>query len=249
MPRRSLQERLTEEEWLACEDPNPMGDVLRGKATARKLRLFACACCRQVVWDLLTDERSRAAVAVAERFADGLATTEKLAAAGQLAAQAIAALTYGTKTYHAASAAHATTRIDWSPEVMAHHAAWGAYVSGEQIIVGMARRAKAVRERQKAARAAVRLAKAKEATLLRDVFGNPFRPPPSMDAAWLAWHDGTVRRLAEAVYEERAFDRLPVLADALEEAGCTNEEVLAHCRAPGPHTKGCWVVDALLGKA
>ena len=88
-----------------------------------------------------------------------------------------------------------------------------------------------------------------QARLLRDVFGNPFWPMPSVDPAWLAGSDGAAAGLARALYEERAFDRLPILADALEEAGCTDREILDHCRGPGPHVRGCWVVDLFLGKA
>ena len=90
--------------------------------------------------------------------------------------------------------------------------------------------------------------------LLRDVVGNPFRrvvPSP----AWLAWNDATVARLAQAAYEERHMPegtldngRLAVLADTLEEAGCTDADILNHLRGPGPHVRGCWVVDLLLGK-
>jgi hypothetical protein len=83
--------------------------------------------------------------------------------------------------------------------------------------------------------------------LLRDIFGNPFRTV-TLDPAWLAWNGGTVRKLAQAVYDDRAFDRLPILADALEDAGCTDGEILAHCRSGGEHVRGCWVVDLLLGK-
>jgi hypothetical protein len=65
----------------------------------------------------------------------------------------------------------------------------------------------------------------------------------------LAWNDDTVPKLAQAIYEERAFDRLPVLADALEDAGCTNEDLLVHLRGPGPHLRDCWALDLLLGKS
>src|SRR5262249_32691175 len=85
------------------------------------------------------------------------------------------------------------------------------------------------------------------AQLLRDLFGNPFRSI-HIAPAWLAWNDGTVRRIAQAIYDERAFDRMPVLADALEDAGCTERAILAHCRQPGEHVRGCWVVDLILGK-
>ena len=83
--------------------------------------------------------------------------------------------------------------------------------------------------------------------LLHEVIGNPFRPV-TIEAAWLTWNTGTVPRLAQVIYEERAFDRLPVIADALEEAGCTDAAILGHCRGPGPHVRGCWVIDLLLGK-
>jgi hypothetical protein len=66
--------------------------------------------------------------------------------------------------------------------------------------------------------------------------------------AWVAWNEGTVVKLTQGIYDDRAFDRLPVLADALEEAGCTNAEILAHCREPGPHVRGCWALDLLLEK-
>ncbi|OAI55152.1 hypothetical protein AYO44_00105 [Planctomycetaceae bacterium SCGC AG-212-F19] len=64
-----------------------------------------------------------------------------------------------------------------------------------------------------------------------------------------AWRTGNVVALAQTIYDERPFDRMPILADALEDAGCTSADVLDHCRQPGEHVRGCWVVDLLLGKA
>jgi hypothetical protein len=81
--------------------------------------------------------------------------------------------------------------------------------------------------------------------LLREIFGAT-PEPVRFDRGWLSWQGGTVRRIAAGMWEERAFDRLPVLADALEEAGCREEAVLKHCRGPGGHVPGCWVVDLLL---
>jgi hypothetical protein len=86
-----------------------------------------------------------------------------------------------------------------------------------------------------------------QADLLRDLIGNPFRPI-IIEPKWLTWSNNAVPEQAEAIYQERAFDRLPSLADALEHAGCTNADILAHCRQPGEHVRGCWVVDLLLGK-
>jgi hypothetical protein len=82
---------------------------------------------------------------------------------------------------------------------------------------------------------------------IREIFGNPFRPV-SVDPSWVAWNDGTVVKLAQAIYDDRTFDHLPILADALEEAGCDNADILNHCRKPGVHVRGCWVVDLILGK-
>jgi hypothetical protein len=81
--------------------------------------------------------------------------------------------------------------------------------------------------------------------LIHDVIGNPFRPA-ALDPAW---RTETVLALATGIYEDRAFDRMPILADALQDAGCDNEDVLGHCRGPGPHVRGCWVVDLVLRKS
>jgi hypothetical protein len=83
-----------------------------------------------------------------------------------------------------------------------------------------------------------------QVALIRDIFGNPFRPVPLNPS----WQTTTVVSLAQAVYDQRAYERMPILADALEDAGCTNEEVLAHARGEGPHVRGCWLIDLLLGK-
>jgi hypothetical protein len=88
-------------------------------------------------------------------------------------------------------------------------------------------------------------AKIGQCGILRDIFGNPFRAV----AAGASWLTSTVVALADGIYQERAFDRLPILADALQDADCDNEEILNHCRQPGEHVRGCWVVDLLLGKA
>ncbi len=89
-----------------------------------------------------------------------------------------------------------------------------------------------------------------EAAFLRDlrcIAGNPFRTR-SIGPAVLAWDGETAVRLAQAIYEERAFERMPILGDALEEAGCVEEVMLAHCREKEGHVRGCWVVDRVLGR-
>jgi hypothetical protein len=84
--------------------------------------------------------------------------------------------------------------------------------------------------------------------LIRDVIGDPFRPSLPLPPAVLSWRDRLVPRLAAAIYDEQEFDRLSVLADALEEAGCTAPEILDHCRGAGPHVRGCWLLDLILGR-
>ena len=90
--------------------------------------------------------------------------------------------------------------------------------------------------------------KGKSAALLRELFGClPFRSLTTAQG-WIAWNGGTIPALATAIYDEQTFDRMPILADALEDAGCDNRDILDHCRGPGPHVRGCWVLDLLLGK-
>jgi hypothetical protein len=212
---------MTEAQWLACRDPNALLEFLRRQAYARqgrqpgarKLRLFACACCRRA-WPAITDERSRSAVEVAERYADRRASRQELARAF-VAAKAAAHL--GNAAFAAAAVCAPKGNTD--------------RVAGQAALAGDPRRWAAER--------------AEQADLVRDLFGNPFRPAPVLDPTWSA---GPVSELARTIYEERSFDRLPLLADALEAAGCAGAALLTHLRAPGPHARGCWALDLLLGK-
>jgi len=224
---------MTEAEWLACDDPQPMLDLLRDKASERKLRLFACACARQI-WGLLTDDRSREAVEVAERFADGLAGHRTRLRCHRNAYAAYQTACEGTSTASrdsqtsAALAANAAVSHDLSYAVNA----WMSAANAEAA----------------AANQQWPQQQMHYSYLLQEIFGSPFHPLPRISPAWLAWETGTVPKLAAAVYDERAFDRLPILADALEEAGCDAAELLAHLRGSGPHARGCWALDLLLGK-
>jgi hypothetical protein len=84
--------------------------------------------------------------------------------------------------------------------------------------------------------------------LLCEVLWDPWKPVPALKPSWLLWNDRTVARMAQAIYEEHRFEELAILADALEDAGCSERVILDHLRSPGPHARGCWAVDALLGK-
>jgi hypothetical protein len=221
---------MTESEWLACTDPERMLVFLGEKAGERKLRLFACACCRRL-WPTLLDEWSRQAVEVAESFADGLARAPELHEAR------VSALQVRSPAMTAASAAaHAT----WEVAIEAARSASASAARGAAFAIHPCSADEPWQKVEKEERG-------RQAAILRDIFGIPQRPV-SVDPAWSRWNDSCAVKIARAIYEQRRFDDLPVLADALEEAGCTDADILAHCRGPGPHVRGCWVIDLLLGK-
>jgi hypothetical protein len=230
---------MTAEEWLECTDPTPMLEFLQGKASERKLRLFACACCRRI-WHVLTDERSRKAIEASERFADRLITQRQLmAACGTAQKVAIKVLNTASPDPALVWAVQAAHEVAKSAQTIATRAELMTYLPG-----GIVNRIVCCAEALKASR----FEESKQlAALLRCVFGNPFRQI-EIDPAWLAWNEGTVVKLVQGIYDERGFDQLPVLADALEDAGCTNSAILDHCRQAGKHVRGCWVIDLLLVK-
>ena len=222
---------MTEAEWLVCANPESMLHSLMGAAGERKSRLFAVACCRRV-WGDIRDAACRAAVEATERFVEGAETEE------------------GRRRRHGrAEAAHGACYAEFGhdhPATRAAFAAMSASAHAMPWLVGYNVRTAAAM----AAKGAADLAPdrgvegAEQAALLRDIFGNPFRPV-SADPPWFT---ADVVALAAGIYEERAFDRLSILADALQDAGCDDVDLLDHCRQPGEHVRGCWVIDLLLGK-
>jgi hypothetical protein len=223
--------RMTEEEWVACtnadEDTGAMQEYLRGKGSPRKLRLFACACCRHIEKQL-TDARSQDAVNAAEKYADGVGTDRDLSAAWEAADRAAEEIDDELDEedsflpYHAALAAlwSAISEDDYTSIELASHSAYYALRSVES-----------TDEPETQGR------------FLCDILGCP--PSLSLDPSWLT---PTVITLAQLIYNDRTFADLPILADALEDAGCDNEDILSHCRGDSPHVRGCWVLDLLLGK-
>jgi hypothetical protein len=208
-----------------------MLEFLRGNASNRKLRLFACACCRRI-WHLLTNERYRLAVELSEQAADGLITDEHIEDAWLDWIDSDEDFGRGGDAMVAALAATGVS-VRWD-FVDAHQHAISAATGVHPYYLDPANPAVAVELEA-------------QTHLMRCIVGNPFRPV-ALDPAWLTWHNSIIPKLAHAIYDERAFDRLPILADAIEEAGCTDADVLAHLRGPGPHLRGCWVVDLILEK-
>lgn len=231
---------MTEAEWLASETPEPMLKLLEGKASERKLRLFAVACCR-AIWDLMDDPRSRNVLDRIQEYVDGLIPPDVMHAAHESAADAAGD---GQRDYHfrneypSSAAKYASDTLAhgfWDVEhvvgVCAADAQWACAVAG---VVG-----------GKPDPDPITTARAIQSGFARDIFGNPFRPVAA-DPAWLT---SDVVALARGIYEDRAFERLPILADALQDAGCGDEQILAHCRDPqAAHVRGCWIIDLVLGK-
>jgi hypothetical protein len=238
--------RMTEQDWLACGDIQAMlfelgyrGLITKKEGGHRRLRLFAVACCRRI-WELLSEE-GRLAVQTAEEQAErrqpdrGLlkrlgeallsAETNVLARFIREPAASAAAFTAMDLPWDAAGRGPRNAAI-----AAAIHATGGTWPTLDYPAVVAAQ---AEEERR-------------QADLLRDIFGNPFRPRPTVAASVLSWGDGTVRRLARAIYDERAFDRMPILGDALEEAGSADGAILGHCRGTERHARGCWLLDCIL---
>jgi hypothetical protein len=226
----------SERTWLTTTTPGSLLRTLRGKRLPRQRRLFAVACCRRVL-DRLADPASRRAVEVAESFADGAVDREALQAAHD-AAQGVAQQLFA-RVQRSSRVAEAAAWDAWRLAYAAQGTCSASRLEvPSEAVIKWATHVSAARGAEE---------KQAHCHLIRDIFGNPFRPWPALDQAWLVWDGGTVARLARAAYDERAFERLPVVADALEEAGCTDPDLLGHLRATTPHARGCWALDLLLG--
>ncbi|MDB5309988.1 MAG: hypothetical protein JWO38_4190 [Gemmataceae bacterium] len=226
---------MTEAEWLACEDPTPMLEFIRSKACSRRLRLFAVACCRSGM-NQTVPKWLRQLVNTLEGYADGIRDQTKLLSRYSKAVEQI-----GTDR----------GAIEIPPGVPGRFAALSRRQRNahlEALVLACypndpfiaARNLPLISDRTPKPNSLVSLHMA----FLRDVTGNPFRLITA-DPTWLT---STVVALARQMYESRDFSSMPILADALQDAGCENVDVLDHCRGDGPHVRGCWVVDLVLGK-
>jgi hypothetical protein len=242
---------MTQAEWLTGSNPSLMLEHLWGRTTDRKMRLLACACCRRI-WHLLEDERSRCAVAIAEKHFDShradlgrhSAAILAEAAARQLHQQASQLGPRAAVRARSLALAATAAAAVWQRSSLWNQATAAGRAAGQAAAAAAGATKLAARLAGAAGRPASKRERAAQCALLRDVFGNPFAVAV-MDLSWLT---STVVAVAQAIYAERAFERMPILADALEDAGCTDQEILAHCRGPGPHVLGCWLLDLLLDK-
>jgi hypothetical protein len=259
---------MTESDWTACNDPNDMVRFLwdAGKFSERKARLFAVACCFHCFWYRLEDDRTRIAVGVAARHAEGLAEGQEVreaAASAHVVAEAL-------KRKDDEDSADISTRRNYLLAYDADAAAVAALALNDPLFAASTSTRVPCDQQERQI----------QVHFLRDLFGPlPFRPvtlPPSVRV----WNSGTVVRLAQAIYQEQPLpgnsdtlewflrrreqaiypwrqlpsgylnsQGLAVLADALEEAGCQDQEILSHCRSGGEHVRGCWVIDLVLGNS
>lgn len=215
---------MNQEQWLASADAREMIEVVRGKGSPRLWRLFAVACARNVTGSL--PEAARDVLRVAERFADGAATAQELRYARAQTAYRLAV----SEEYRQ----EVSSNFFWDEPFAAAHLARRAAEAGLTCVAD-----------EVGADSVDRLFLLPY--LLREIFGNPSRWA-DLDPAWLAHGDGAARKVAETNYEGRSFESLPVLADALEDAGCADDALLAHLRSRGPHFLGCWALDFVLDK-
>jgi hypothetical protein len=229
----STVKEYNETDWLTAENPTYLYLILKNREvySKRKSRLAAVALCRRV-WDNLSPE-ARLSVETAEQYADRevpfktmLQTAARVPGVNPMRGSDAKA------AQDAAGRRARTTLYDVIGGLLYHWFEPGIHAQRRYDW-----------NRKESWQDEVRLF----GRIIRDVFGNPFRPV-TVEKTWRTWKDRTIVKLAKGIYEERAFERLPILADALEDAGCGNADLLAHCRGPGPHVRGCWVVDLLLGK-
>jgi hypothetical protein len=238
---------VTEAEWLVCEDPLVPLAFVAARATDRKRRLFLCACCARVLEGTPTHRRSfrgsypgcfqqlERALGVVEQFAEGFVGSDALAGARRDAEDSVyvpPSIDYGGES-------------GLDNEAAAVGAAAVEHPVAEDVIAACRRATDSQSARTSEGEGRRRAEEARwQATVFRDIFGNPFRPV-AFDPSW---RTSTAVGLADQMYGSRDFSAMPILADAIQDAGCDSADILDHCRGPGPHVRGCWVVDLLLGK-
>jgi hypothetical protein len=229
---------MTEREWLTSTSAQRMLQYVVPRMDDRKPRLFAVACYRRLV-PVLSDRhrcaRARTSLTFVRRALRVMAIAERYAEGEVGDAERVAAR---------ATIEDGTGAVAWTAFAALAHPCRAADAGNSAVLAAVW----AIGEKTSAARYLRKELRAWQRGAVRDLFGNPFRTP-RIDPTWLTWNNRAVAKLATQIYDKSAFDRLPVLADALEEAGCSDRILLNHLRSAGPHYRGCWALDALLGKS
>ena len=234
---------MTETEWLTSTDLEDMLSFVHARASDRQLRLFACACLRRFEF-LLRDEEGRKGIGVAEKYADGLVARGELREAHHsvpyflscvTAHEAVRSAVFWVTTEDASLAASrvaASLRSAAVATILSQTTAQPSLNAQANLAAFEARHAEETHQ----------------AFLLRDIVGTHLEPRPALDPTILSWNNSLIRRMAEAIYAERCWLEMAILADALLDAGCPDENLIQHCRDAGEHVRGCWALDHILGK-
>ena len=221
---------MRKREWLCCSDPVTMLHEVWGQSNQRRLRLFALVA-GQRLWAGLDSSACRLAIESAWQLAEETTACETTAVPFDDALRDEYLEACGAGSWEKAELVNIVGHLFRNPA----EAAWKLLTPVRIIAMETPPTLLNTSEMNASCR------------LMRDIFGDRGRVPP-LDSTWLTWNDGAIRKLAQVLYDDRAFDRLPLLADALEDAGCSDADILTHCRGGGEHARGCWVVDLLLGK-
>ncbi len=222
---------------LACDDTDEMWMFVAGQSS-RKLRLLVAALCRQL-WNVLRDEACRGAIEVAERFADGLASEEELYQARLNADNCVDTIRIQLSLGHAS--APDPTGDSMRARFRAAEAATDAAGWPHHLHNSYVRALDALRE------ACAEDSHARVVALFREIFGSRLLHPVAFSPGW---RTSDVMLLAQRIYDAREFGAMPILADALQDAGCDSDDILNHLRdATAPHVRGCWALDLVLGKS
>ena len=249
---------MTEAEWRACNEPFALLDYLKSWSADRKRILFGCACLRASPYRFSPE--MQAAIREAEHRADAgpykpmHITSRSLPEPAELNENAALVSAWlfevSTAEYAAFHGAMAMTGVG-EPDAVPVPECAAQCARLLRCVMPYPRSESAPKPRGWLATAGKGMLNLFAGSPARPIerrkpTSAPPLPVPEADPSWLT---STVLALAGGIYEERAFDRLPILADALMDAGCANDDVLNHCRSDGPHVRGCWVVDLILGKA
>jgi hypothetical protein len=212
-----------EAKWLKLANPDEIFRRINHVVTPRERHLFACACCRHML-SLLPRLRLSQQLALAESCVEGEVERSVVREQGRAAR---------------CDSVGVDVVSDWAKEAIRS-------LCDGQLYEPCHHAARALRDQARGRDWSA--AMKQQVTILCDLLGHLLHPTVRFDPAWLRWNDGTVGKMADAIYRDNTFGDVPILADALEEAGCENPVILHHCRAKMRHYRGCWVVDALLDK-
>jgi hypothetical protein len=226
---------MTEAEWLACADPETLLDFLRDRTTERKFRLFAVS----AIWQLMMsfgDNETKKVVEVVSQAAEGAFNRSELRDEREK---------IGTWSYPSVPASLTSDYVTRAAGLGLETDPLRAVLMMVSAVTHLEAELLTKKPSDPASRDLVRLqCSCRLISQINDIFGNPFRST----GIKRDWRTSTVLALTQGIHTDRVFDRLAILADALQDAGCENEDILNHCRSESVHVRGCWVIDLILGK-